>query len=115
MVDPPVRGERLSVTAEPVAYEVTGYPLHDINRDLWTIRVERRGENSWAVLRRSCCWNRRTKAWDYEPLPSSRTDAYKRTHRFPLEEALTIARQEATRLTVMGQTLTDAIKERQTE
>lgn len=101
----------LPVTAEAVAYEVTAYPFHDVNRDLFTIRVERRGEDSWAVLLRSACWNRRTRMWDYEPLPSSRTEAYKRTHRFPLDEALAIARKQAPLVTVNGWTVAAAIAE----
>lgn len=101
------------VTAEPVAYEVTAYPFHDINRDLFALRVERRGDDSWAVLRRGAAWNWRTKAWDYEPLPSSRTDAYKRTHRFPLEQALAIAREQAPLITVNGWTVSAAIAEAQ--
>jgi hypothetical protein len=97
------------VSVEATTYEVTGYPFHDENRYLFTIRVERRAEGSWAVMRRSDCWNRRTKAWDYEPLSSSRTAAFKRTHRFPLDQALAIARELALKLTVNGWTLEAAI------
>jgi hypothetical protein len=63
-----------------------------IDIDMYTIVLSFRGPDSWAVLRRgsSYCWNRRTKGWDYEPSPSSRTDAFKRTHRFTLAEALAI-------------------------
>ena len=99
------------VSVEAVSYEVTAYPFHDINRDLFTVRVERRGEDSWAVMRRSQCWNRRTKQWDYEPLPSSRTEAFKRTHRFPLDQALDIARKVAPTLSVMGLTVQQAAAE----
>lgn len=97
------------VSVEPTCYEVTAYPFHDINRSLFVITVERRAENSWAVLLRgSQCWNRRTKAWDYEPSPSSRTDAFKRTHRFRLDQALEIARKVAPTLSVMGLTVDQA-------
>lgn len=96
------------VTVEPVAYEVTAAPISLPERDMWTIRVERRGPDSWAVMHRSWCWNRRTKAWDYEPNPSSRTDAFKRTHRFPLEQALNIARTQAPHVTTMGMTAAQA-------
>jgi hypothetical protein len=99
------------VTVEPTRYEVTAYPFHDINRSDWVITVERRAEDAWAVLRRSSCWNRRTKQWDHEPLPSSRTDAFKRTHRFPLEQALTIACEQAPKLTMMGWTVESATEQ----
>lgn len=101
----------VGVTVEPITYEVTAYPFHDVNRSDWVIRVERRAEDRWAVLYRSSCWNRRTKKWDYEPMPSSRTDAYKRTHRFDLDTALTIAREQAPKLTQMGWTVERAIAE----
>lgn len=103
-------GSEGEVTVEPITYEVTAYPFHDINRDLFAIRVERRAENSWAVMLRSACWNRRTKTWDYEPMPSSRTAAFMRTHRFPLDQALAIAREQAPNLTVNGWTLADTIR-----
>lgn len=99
----------LAVAVEPVTYEVTAYPFHDIDRDMFTIRVERRGQDSWAVLRRGACWNRRTKQFEYEPLPSSRTDAYKRTHRFPLNQALAIAREQAPLMVTNGWTVAAAI------
>jgi hypothetical protein len=41
----------------------------------------------WAVRRGSTCLNRRTLEFDYEPMPSSRTAAYFKTHRFDSPQA----------------------------
>ncbi len=110
-VPPPVAPPP-GVTVEVDRYEVTAYPYHDENRDTWTIRVVRRpgpeGRDRWAVLLGSSCWNRRTRTWDYEMQPSSRTAAFRRTHRFPLEEALAIAVKQAPLITRMGMTAADA-------
>lgn len=96
------------VTVEATTYEVTAAHPDLPDRDMWAIRVERRSPDSWAVLHRVFCWNRRTKAWDYEPRSSGRGDAFRRTHRFPLDVALDIARREAPRVTVMGLTAAQA-------
>lgn len=95
------------VSVEAVAYEVTACPADVPDRDMWVLRVERRGPDSWAVLHRSFCWNRSTRDWDHEPNPSNRTDAFKRTHRFPLDQALNIARRQAPLVTIMGKTAAD--------
>jgi hypothetical protein len=98
------------VTVRPSSYEVTAYPYQDDYRCDWVITVARRGTDNWTVLRPGGgCWNRRTKMWDYEPMPVNRTAEFKRTHRFPLEDALDIARREALQLTVVGMTLSQAI------
>jgi len=55
------------------------------------VRVEYRDEDSWAVLTRGRgCLSNKGK-WDFEPLPSSRTDAWKAKHRFTKDEAIRLA------------------------
>lgn len=51
------------------------------------IKVENRGLGSWAVLDGSRCLNH-DGGWEYEPLPSNRTDEFLARCRFPLEEAI---------------------------
>lgn len=101
------------VVVEPTEYRVVDAAIaHDeANASMWTITVAWRGRDSWAVMVRGMCWNRRTETWDYEPLPSSRTAAFKRTHRFPLDQALAIAREQAPLVTVMGKTAAEAAAE----
>lgn len=104
-------GMDVNVTVEPVKYEVTAYPLRDELRRHFTITVEWRSPDRWAVCNRMGeCWNRRTKTWDYESMPSSRTDAFKRTHRFPLDEAIEIAKKIAPTLGIMSWTMDQIIR-----
>ncbi len=74
-------------------YEVSCLPADHADRFSFALRVENRGADVWAVMRRGSCYG--TGGWDYEPSPSSRTDDWLATHRFPLDEALAIAKREA--------------------
>lgn len=68
------------------------------------IRVERAGQRSgppkWAVRRGGECLNHRGE-WEYEPIPSSRTDGWLRSHRWGnLESAWNAAVMAARKLDV---------------
>lgn len=54
------------------------------------------GPDLWAVCSGGECLSR-TGRWRYEPLPSSRTDSFKRCTRFPYEEAVIRAEKEVCR------------------
>ena len=101
----------MSVRVQPTEYRVVDDVIaDDFEASSWTITVAWRGPGDlWAVMLRSSCWNRRTRAWDYEPNPSSRTAAFKRAHRFPLVVALDIAKKQAPLITVMGKTATEVM------
>lgn len=60
------------------AYRVEEAPL---------VRVEWCGEDKWAIRNRGECLNRNGE-WEYEPLPSSRTDEFLERCRFSLADAL---------------------------
>lgn len=45
------------------------------------VRVDKRGENSWAILDGGNCLGR-NREWEYEPLPTARTDDFKLMYRF---------------------------------
>jgi hypothetical protein len=55
------------------------------------LRVERRGANAWAVCEGASVVNR-AGGREHEPMPSSRDEAFIARTRFPLAEALRIAR-----------------------
>lgn len=74
----------------------------------WEVTVEERGHGLWAVMNMGNCLNAKAK-WDYEPIPSSRTDAWLAKHRFPLEEARRLARQVAPSITWNGMTAVDLL------
>jgi hypothetical protein len=86
-------------TPEVVSYSIRlfphGDPWCDIFGDIgtYTITVERRDTDKWAVCWRGNCWNGHD--WAYEPLPSGRTDTWKAQHRFTLDTALAHAVEQA--------------------
>lgn len=100
LTEPSVEIVKYSVTAaEP---ELIG----DINMLPYTLTVEQRGPNSWAII-----WIGRdldvNGKWDNAPLPSSRSDEWLSTHRFTLDRALAIAKAIAPTLTCNGSTIED--------
>ncbi|MEV6547942.1 hypothetical protein AB0M57_04440 [Streptomyces sp. NPDC051597] len=82
-------------------YEVSLLPEGHRARCHFTITVEHRGGASWAVLDGPFCLGL-DGDWEYEPLPSNRTDEWISTHRFDLKTALELAKQAAPRVTVNG-------------
>jgi hypothetical protein len=72
-----------------------GHPLRDrfSDMDIYEIRIEYRDEDRWAVMFHGRVWT--TKGWEWEPIPSSRTEAFRRRARFPLAKAIDIARERA--------------------
>lgn len=72
----------------------------------YDVRVEERSKDSWAVTRMSHCLNTEGE-WEYEPLPSSRDEAWKATHRFDLETALRMAAEAVPAVVVNGKRAVD--------
>lgn len=95
-----------SLRVEATQYVICGLPEDDVNASVWCIRVERRAPDQWAVLRGSLCLSNGGK-WDYEPIPSERTDAWKKRHRFPLETAIELACREYPKLVINGYRVSD--------
>lgn len=91
------------VYVRPTRYEVTAYPGPEdsINRHLYVLTVENRGLDRWAVRYGEFVY-RKDGHRRYEPLPSSRTERFKRAYRFSLEDALALARKVAPKMTVNG-------------
>lgn len=87
-------------------YDVSLWPdgMECMDASSWTLTVEYRGYGLWAVTHgsRECLGS--DGEWDWEPIPSERDDAWRATHRFPLEEALLLARSHAAAYMVNGKT-----------
>jgi hypothetical protein len=107
MADEPI--ELHEPTAEPVGYLVSMIPEIGYDASSWSIKVERRGPDAWAVIHHSRCLHRSGR-WDYEPIPSSRTDRWIKSHRFPLDEALKLAKKVAPNVRVNGLTPAGYVK-----
>lgn len=54
------------------------------------IRVEWRGDDKWAVVEAQMCLTQ-SGTWEYEPMPSNRSDAFLKRCRFALDDALRAA------------------------
>lgn len=90
-------------------YEVSVLPENDINRSLFTIYVENRGDDRWAVVRFGECMNTKGE-WSYELRPSERDDDWLAEHRFNRATALELAQWAAPRIVVNGETAVDAYR-----
>lgn len=89
-------------------YTVCLLPGDDINHHSFAITVAYRGRGLWAVSRHRQCLGRDGE-WDWESLPSERTDEWLAEHRFPVDEAIALAKQEAPRITVNGISAAEAL------
>lgn len=98
------------VTVMATEYTVNAIPegVDECNRSLFEIKVEWRGKGRWAVTHRSACLSADGE-WDWEPMPSSREDDWLATHRFDLDTALRLAKEEAPKVTVNGWTVARVI------
>lgn len=95
-------------TVQVTEYTVCLLPEDDINASAFGITVAYRGRGLWAVSRHRQCLGADGE-WDWEPLPSGRTDEWLATHRFDLETALRLARAEAPRIVCNGRTAAEVL------
>jgi hypothetical protein len=73
------------------------FPLHpdepnEAVRERDTITIENRSKGQWAVLQHGKLVLARDGEWEWEPLPSERTEAFKRRTRYTLTQAVRLAR-----------------------
>lgn len=98
------------VYEQPVVYEVGVLPLDHDDAHSFRITVEWRGGESWAVLHMRYCLGVDGE-WDWEAHPSERSDDWLAAHRFPLDEALRLAREAAPGIRVNGRTAAEVAAE----
>jgi hypothetical protein len=104
------RGGHLPVPyVEATRYEVSIFPADDINRQVYTINVEDRGRDRWAVVRHRQCLSA-VGEWSWESIPSEREDEWLAAHRFDLDTAQRLAKEAAPHLTVNGLTALEAYR-----
>lgn len=97
---PHVRATRYEVSCLPDGHDDLGH---------FSITVEYRGRDRWAVLQRGRWCLSNTGEWDYEPTPSDRTGEWLAAHRFDRDTALRLAREQAPLIRVNGHTVADAL------
>ncbi|MFN2636853.1 MAG: hypothetical protein ABR585_07500 [Gemmatimonadaceae bacterium] len=108
-------------------YEVSCLPPDDINALAYTLTVEWREGDRWAVKTSGACLNADgVKSWGHhwedgrEPVTDEEMDAHEVSrqawvdaHRFDEETALRIAREVAPTMTCMGHTVAEALADRE--
>lgn len=94
---------------KPTAYSVNCLPEDHIDSHVFEITVEYRSRNRWAVKRHSQVLGADGQ-WDYEMRPSEREDDWLDNHRFDLDTALKLAKEQAPLITVNGFTVADALR-----
>lgn len=100
-------------TCQATVYEVSVLPEGDINRPVYAITVQYRGEGRWAVIRNSSCLGA-DGLWDFGVKEYDRGADWLAAHRFDLDTALRLARDAAPHISVNGHTATDAYRRTQT-
>ncbi|MFF7190561.1 hypothetical protein ACFZAR_36325 [Streptomyces sp. NPDC008222] len=95
-------------TAQATQYVVSCVPEGHINRHHFTLNVAYRGNGSWAVIDAPHCLSV-NGTWDFEHVPSERTDEWIADHRFDLDTALRLAKEQAPLITVNGHTVSDVL------
>lgn len=96
-----IRISEVMVSAVPEIHE-----LHDS----FAVKVEWRGFDRYAVIRRKQCLGT-DGAWDYEQIPSERAADWIGAHRFDYDEAIRLARQACLEVRINGMTVDDALAE----
>lgn len=85
-------------------YVVTALPDDDVDQHTFSLTVERRAPDRWAICWLGMCFSK-NGTWDYEALPSERTNEWKDDHRFDMETALALAKGEVMKIKVNGLTV----------
>ncbi|MDX3183543.1 hypothetical protein RKD45_002482 [Streptomyces griseus] len=96
-------------TCQATEYEVSILLEGDINRSVFTITVQYRGDGRWAVTRNGSCLGADGE-WEFGIKEYDRGDAWLAAHRFDLDTALRLARQAAPHVVVNGHTAMDAYR-----
>lgn len=105
-------------TVLPTAYVVSCLPEGHDDRYTYTINVQYRGDDRYAV-RHGMSYANGEGAWSYEPGRGSEDDElddaaeldWIAAHRFELSDALRLARRLAPTLAVRGRTVADVLAE----
>lgn len=90
-------GRNPQIYSRSTKYEISIFPYESVNRRHFTISVEYRGDDKWAVMHFSDCLST-DGTWDYEMQPSARGGEWLDKNRHTLPEALRLAYDWAPRI-----------------
>ena len=94
-------------------YSISCIPEDDINATVFQVRVQYRGANRYAVIRGGDMCLGADGTWDFGVKEYDRGDAWLDAHRFDLDTALRLAKEQARLVTVNGRTVSDCLARRQ--
>lgn len=97
---------------QAVEYTVNCLPDDGFDSHVFEIRVQYRGNGRYAVIRHGSCLGS-DGTWDQGIKEYDRGDAWLDAHRFDLDTALKLAKEQAPYVTVNGFTVTDALTKQQ--
>lgn len=103
-----MRSQQISISQRITEVTVSALPADNVDYDLYSVKVQWRGGETYAVKRFSQVLGA-DGLWDYEPSPSNRDDDWIATHRFSYEEAVQLAAKAAPDVTVNGSTVADCL------
>lgn len=92
--------EELLAHATEFTFLPAGAHADEFDAVRFAVKVSWRGNNRWAVTRAGDCWG--PDGWDHEASPANQSPEYLAALRYPLEEAITLARQLVDGVTVNG-------------
>lgn len=96
-------------TVRATEYSVNCVPEDDINSHCFEVRVQYRGNDRYAVIRGGDMCLGADGTWDFGVKEYDRGDAWLDAHRFDLDTALKLAKEQAPLVTVNGHTVADAL------
>lgn len=98
-----------AATVKVSAYTVSRIPDDNVNHTVWSITVEAAGHGRWAVRRIGACLNK-SGEWEYEPLPSARTEKWLKTVRWDnADDAIAAALAAEPKLVINGMSPADVL------
>lgn len=97
------RARELPVNEFVTCYRFSLLPPDHEAMSSFSLTVEWRGDDDWAVMHMGQALDAAGN-WQYEHLPSNRSDAFKRAFRHDLETAKRLAREKLPTLTVNNMT-----------
>jgi hypothetical protein len=93
------------INAAPQEYQDREYS----ETSIWDVKVVWRGAGLYAVEARGGKHYTKDLVGGFESNPSSRTDRFKKSHRFPLSKALNLAHKLSSKLVVNGMTVAEYV------
>jgi hypothetical protein len=100
-------------TVTATEYTVNCLPEDDVNSFVFQIRVQYRGDGRYAVIRGGDMCLGADGTWDFGVKEYDRGDDWLNSHRFDLDTALKLAKEQAPLVTVNGHTVSDALAGRE--